>query len=63
MASPYLAEPTSIGLDDESWKALSCPEVQSLLRVLTVPDTESRTYSSVSVLPPVDGRALYVKAH
>jgi hypothetical protein len=63
MAPPCSAEPSSIGLDDESWKALSCPEIQSLLRILSVPEVEARTYSSVSVFPPVDGRDLYVKPH
>lgn len=63
MAQYRSSESTSIGLDDESWKAISLDDAQSLLRVLSFAGREPRTYSSVSVLPPVDGRSLYVKAH
>ncbi|MDO8932010.1 MAG: hypothetical protein Q7U97_06425 [Rhodocyclaceae bacterium] len=63
MATPCSAEPTSIGLDDESWKALSCTEVTSLLRMLSFAGVEDRTYSNVAVFPPADGRFLYVKPH
>ena len=63
MALPCSAEPTSIGLDDESWKALSGAEANSLLRILAFPNAEDRTYSNVSMFPPIDGRFLYVKSH
>lgn len=63
MAQYRSSESICIGLDDESWKVISLTDAQSLLKALSFSDRESRTYSSVSVLPPVDGRSLYVKSH
>lgn len=65
VATPCSVETTiGIGLDDESWKALSSTDANSLLRILLLSSSEeNRTYSSVTILPPVDGRSLYVKPH
>ncbi|MBI4984117.1 MAG: hypothetical protein HZC24_01895 [Rhodocyclales bacterium] len=63
MAPSHIADPISIGLDDESWKALSGIEAKSLLRILTLSDLEPRTYSSVPIYSLADGRDLYVKSH
>lgn len=63
MAQYCSSESICIGLDDDSWKAISLNDAQSLLKTLSFTELESRTYSSVSVLPPADGRSLYVKAH
>ena len=63
MASTYSAEPASIGLDDESWKALSSTDASSILRILMSSNVEDRTYSSVSVIPFADGRNLYIRPH
>ena len=63
MTPSYSTEPISIGLDDESWKALSGIDAKAVLRLLTFPEVEGRTYSSVPIFPLADGRDLYVKSH
>jgi hypothetical protein len=62
MATPCSAEPTSIGLDDESWKALSCTEVTSLLRMLSFAGVRPDLFGRRG-LSSADGRFLYVKPH
>lgn len=54
----------SIGLDDESWKMLPGSQVNYLLNIFSLAEDDSeRTYTSVSIFPPADGRDLYVKPH
>lgn len=63
MTPSHTTDPISIGLDDESWKALSGTDAKSLLRILTFPEIEGRTYSSVPIFALADGRDLYMKSH
>lgn len=64
MASAYMNEITSVGLDAESMQAMSFSDVSSLLRILSQGEKdEGRTYSSVSVFPIADGRELYIQPH
>ena len=61
MGSSYPTGSINVGLNDESWKALASADANSLLRILQFSNVEERTYTSVSILPQVDGRNLYVK--
>lgn len=63
MCSSQIAELTSVGLDNESWKALPCAVAQSLLRILLFANIEDRIYSGVPIFPLADGRNLYIKTH
>lgn len=63
MAPIRYTESLSIGLDNESLQALSSTEANSLLRILTFPIIDDRTYSSVSMLPMADGSSLYVRPY
>jgi hypothetical protein len=49
----------SIGVDDDSWKHLTCDEAKSLLRIFTVRDTETKALGAVLISTP-NGQDLYV---
>lgn len=61
MAQSISKEVYGIGLDDESWRALSCVEASSLLRVLSLADIDDRIYSNAQIFPLADGKDLYVR--
>ncbi len=62
MAMTYAGEIKSVGLDnDESWKALSCLEADSLLRVLSFSNAEDRIFANAPIFPMADGQSLYIR--
>lgn len=64
MLPTYAKDSLSIGLDDESWKMLSAPQVNFLLNIFSAGEHEGECIpTSVSIFPPADGRDLYVKPH
>lgn len=66
MISSYSAETASPRLDEGAWKALSCDEAKSLLRIFPGVDAGrgyERTFSSVLMIAQPNGQDLYVRPH